>query len=174
VNRPDENLPRIYLKPGEMHITDQPTRVITVLGSCLAVTMYCRRLAMGGICHGQLPLCDLKKPCAGNCLGCLKYVDCSILQMVKIFDQHQVKRSEIEVKCFGGADMFSRSGNRASVVSIGKQNIEAAQETLLGLGMQSIAHDVGGLQGRKIYFFTHTGEVFLKRLTNVNNPDIRW
>jgi chemotaxis protein CheD len=157
-----------------MHITDQPTRVITVLGSCLTVTMYCRRLGMGGICHGQLPRCDLKKPCDSNCLGCLKYVDCSILQMVKIFDQNRVKRSEIEVKCFGGADMFSRSSDRSSIVTIGRQNIEAAQETLTSVGLHPIALDVGGLQGRKIYFYAHTGEVFLKRLTNVNNPDIRW
>ncbi len=157
-----------------MHITNKPACVITVLGSCLSVTMYCRRLGVGGICHGQLPLCDLKKPCASNCLGCLKYVECSILQMAKVFDQHRVQKGEIEVKYFGGADMFTRGGDRASVASIGKQNIETARRTLTSLGLQPIAHDVGGLQGRKIYFYPHTGEVFLKRLTNVNNPDIRW
>jgi chemotaxis receptor (MCP) glutamine deamidase CheD len=32
--------------------------------------------------------------------------------------------------------------------------------------------DVGGKQGRKIFFYTDTGEVYLKRLLKAESPDI--
>jgi chemotaxis protein CheD len=36
-------------------------------------------------------------------------------------------------------------------------------------GLQLHVVDVGGLQGRKIFFNTHTGEVLLKRLSRLND-----
>jgi chemotaxis protein CheD len=159
-----EKLPVVYLKPGEMFFSEEPTVVITVLGSCLSVTMFSRRRKMGGICHGLLPQCNGDKECHGECIEGYKYVDCSIKKMVKIFDHHKVKRSDIEVKCFGGADMFSRQIERPGIVSIGKQNIMTAEKILKSEGLRSHAQDLGGLQGRKIFFYTHTGEVLLKRL----------
>jgi chemotaxis receptor (MCP) glutamine deamidase CheD len=39
--------------------------------------------------------------------------------MVKRFDRFGAKRSEIEVKCFGGADMFSRETKKSGLVSAG-------------------------------------------------------
>lgn len=40
-------------------------------------------------------------------------------------------------------------------------------------GLTLITRDVGGIQGRKIFFYTHTGEVLLKRLTKRQHyPDL--
>ena len=38
-------------------------------------------------------------------------------------------------------------------------------------GLKLTVADVGGSQGRKIFFYTHTGEVLLKRLTSGIFPD---
>jgi chemotaxis protein CheD len=84
--------------------------------------------------------------------------------MVRFFDRYKVQRDAIEVKCFGGADMFIRQIERPGVVSIGRQNIITAEKTLHAEGLKLNAKDVGGLQGRKIFFYTHTGDVLLKRL----------
>lgn len=165
-----EQLPVVYLKPGEMHSAEKPTVVVTVLGSCLAVTMFNRRRGLGCICHGLLPHCYRPENREVPCPDDLKYVDYSIRQMVKVFDRHHVPRSEIEVKCFGGADMFTQRNADARVASIGKQNIIAAEKTLESEGLAVRVKDVGGRQGRKILFYTHTGEVLLKRLSS--NPDI--
>jgi chemotaxis protein CheD len=165
LNSLKRDLPVVYLKAGEMHFTKQPTLVITVLGSCLSVTMFSRRTGLGGICHGLLPRCEGRKHCDGGCLQGFKYVDCSIRKMVKLFDKHKVRRSEIEVKCFGGADMFSRKIKIPGIVSVGNQNIQTAEQILASEGLTVLKTDVGGLQGRKLLFYTDTGEVFLKRLT---------
>jgi chemotaxis protein CheD len=164
-----EQLPVVYLKPGELHFAKKPTVVVTVLGSCLSVTMFHRR-GLGGICHGLLPRCNRPKDREVECLDGLKYVDSSIRQMVMAFDRYGVPRSEIEVKCFGGADMFTQKNADSGLVSIGKQNIITAEKTLASEGLTLRVKDVGGRQGRKILFYTHTGEVLLKRLSS--NPDI--
>ena len=165
MTRTGEELPIIHLKAGEMHCADRPTLVVTVLGSCLSVILYNRRLGIGGICHGLLPSCGNRKTCSGDCTEKFRYVDCAIRQMVKIFERFGVKRSEIEVKCFGGADMFSRPIEKSGLLSVGRQNSETADEVMKSEGLTLITRDVGGLQGRKILFYTHTGEVLLKRLT---------
>jgi chemotaxis protein CheD len=164
VSRVIEQLPIVYLKPGEMHFSAEPNLVVTVLGSCLSVTMFSRSRGLGGICHGLLPECDGRAKCLGECLEGFKYVDCSIRRMVRLFDQQRVRRGDIEVKCFGGADMFTRAIERPGLVSIGRQNFSTAERVLKSEGLQLHVVDVGGLLGRKIFFYTHTGEVLLKRL----------
>ena len=162
---PEEELPVIYLKAGEMHYADRPSLVITVLGSCLSVTMHDRKAGIGGICHGLLPACEERAHCASGCSRGFRFVDCSIRQMLRLFEKAGSRRREIEVKCFGGADMFTRTIENNGVVSVGRQNIRTAEETLAREGIRIVKQDVGGLGGRKIFFYTHTGEVLLKRLS---------
>jgi chemotaxis protein CheD len=81
-----------------------------------------------------------------------------------MFDRFEVQRGTIEVKCFGGADMFARQIEGAGVASIGRQNIISAEKILSSEGLKLEVQDVGGFQGRKIFFHIHTGKVLLKRL----------
>jgi len=160
----ENDLPVIYLKSGELHFSDKPSSVMTVLGSCLSVTMFHRKARVGAICHGLLPKCRERAVCSRSCAERAKYVECAIEMKVRLFDENRLKRSDIEVKVFGGADMFSmRLGGRNSI-SVGRQNIEIAQQTLEKAGIRVIAMDVGGTTGRKLFFNTATGEVLLKRL----------
>lgn len=169
-----ENLPTVYLKAGEMHYSRQPSLVVTVLGSCLSVTMYDPKTGTGGICHGLLPECEDKNRCTPGCMQAFKYVDCSVRRMIRIFDKAGASRSEVEVKYFGGADMFARKIEKPGLVSVGRQNIVTAEAILKREGFTISRQDVGGLRGRKLLFYTHTGDVLLKRLTTVNDPDIKW
>lgn len=157
-------MPFIYLKPSEIHITETPSMVETVLGSCVSVTMFDRKSGVSMICHCLLPQCKNEVPCDGDCSDGFKYVDCSIRRMIKKFDSYDIKRVSIEVKVFGGADMFKTNADSAMSIAIGKQNIETALKIIKAERLNLIASDVGGYQGRKIYFNTHTGEVHLKRL----------
>lgn len=156
-------LPVVYLKPGEMLFSTTPNLIMTVLGSCLSVTMYTPRLEIGAICHGVMPRCDRKTKNCDDCLEPFKYVDCSIREMVKSFNEFNVKPDEIEVKVFGGSDMFARPVKKG-IVSVGNQNIKTAQKVIQSEGLTLLSQDFGGTQGRKILFFTHTGEILLKRL----------
>jgi chemotaxis protein CheD len=168
----ERDIPVVFLKAGEMHITAQPKLVVTLLGSCLSITMFNRRTKLGGICHSILPRCERRTQCVEDCQEAFKYVDCSILKMVRLFERHKVKRNEIEVKCFGGSKMFSRHSQVPGSISIGNQNIQTAKRIILSEGLSILAIDVGGLQGRKIFFYTDTGEVYLKRLLKAESSDI--
>ncbi|SHO43445.1 chemotaxis protein CheD [Desulfopila aestuarii] len=150
-------LEKIYLKPGELVITQEPVMVTTVLGSCVSVTMYHSGSKTASICHGMLP--------KGGGSDNFKFVDTSIGYMIKFFQKMKIAREEIEVKLFGGADMFS--GGRVSVsnLTVGRQNITTAIRCLKGFGLTIAASDVGGKNGRKLIFRTDSGIVFIKKMS---------
>lgn len=163
MNPPDEVLPHLFLKPGEMVLGEEPMIVTTLLGSCVAVTLYNPRHRMGAICHAVLPTCRKEHPC--NPRGHVdpgKYVECAIRLMLEEFQARGVSRNDIEAKLFGGSDMFDSAVAKSR--GVGRQNMQTALEFLASQSVRVLTQDLGGQRGRKIIFHTHTGEVFLKRL----------
>lgn len=67
----DSHTNNIYLKPGEVVVARKPVLVSTVLGSCVAVTMFSPDCGFGAICHAMLP------DSAGRCED-LRYVDTAL------------------------------------------------------------------------------------------------
>ena len=149
-----------FLKPGEMVVSCEPMLITTLLGSCVAVTMYHPRLRLGAICHALLPSCRREEHCNRQDAG--KYVQCAIALMLEQFNARGVLNGEIEAKLFGGSDMFDAA--EGSHLSVGRQNLEMALSVLDQAAIRVLTRDLGGPRGRKIIFHTDTGEVFLKRL----------
>ncbi len=154
---PTTDLPTVYLKPGELYVGDKPTLVITILGSCVSVVLFNRRTSVGAICHALLP--------SGVCAReeSFRYVDCSVRHMLKELGRRGVNLGEIEAKLFGGSDILATIKGDGVRKTIGQQNIEAAVLAVREMGMRLVASDMGGVSGRKIFFYTHTGEVLVKR-----------
>jgi chemotaxis protein CheD len=152
----------IYLRPGELCVQSRPSIVTTVLGSCISVTLFNKRLAVGALCHALMPLSH----------GCpeIKYVDYAIEVMVRHLRHKGVGRGEIQAKLFGGSDMFTGAVAGARQGSVGQQNVTAALAALDRAGIPIAAWDVRGTNGRKILFHTHTGEIYLKRLGQREQP----
>jgi chemotaxis protein CheD len=153
----DDSVEKIFLKPGEIYLSERPSIVSTVLGSCISVTMFSPERHIGAICHAVLP----EEKTAGEGT---RYVDSAILAMLKSFDKYGISRSRIEVKLFGGADMLSAGSVNGMGGSVGRQNIEIAVQVVKRENLRLMASDLGGAHGRKIFFNTHTGEILLKRL----------
>lgn len=154
----------VYIHPGEACFSSNPIVVSTVLGSCISITMYSSKIKYAGISHCQLPSSrDCKRDC-DNCREPFKYVNCTIIQMVKKFEELQIQRKDIEVKIFGGADVLKTTNGGKRIGTVGKQNIQMALDTLAKYNMSATVIDVGGIQGRKIFFMTETGDIFLNRL----------
>lgn len=159
MNAPPSDLPSFFLKPGEIFIADRPCVVSTLLGSCVAVAMYSRALSVGAICHAFLPSCRVDGHT--GCPERFRHVECAVNGMLAEFGRRGIHRGALEAKIFGGAEMFGfNDGGRG----VGKQNIAMARKILEAEGIQVTASDLGGMEGRKIFFCPHTGEVFLKRL----------
>lgn len=154
------DLPRVYLKPGEYHFATSPTVVTTVLGSCVSVTMFDRTSGAASICHALLP--------EGPSVDAFRYVDSSILHMLRMFADHGVNRKSLVIKLFGGSDMLGAGGSR---IGVGRRNVQIANQVIAASGLAVAMCDVGGTQGRKLIFVTHTGDVFLKRLNRGAGAD---
>jgi len=157
-------LPTIYLRSGEVYFTDQAREVMIVLGSCVSVTLFHRRLGLSAVSHGLLPYCRKRASCAGSCAGSAKFVECSVHAMTGRFKEAGVTLQELEARIYGGAEMFGDRSSTGPAVSVGKQNVETALKALDDEGLRVYSMDVGGRLGRKIFFDTRTGEVFLKHI----------
>jgi chemotaxis protein CheD len=160
---PESGLPEIYLSPGEMVLTREPTILATILGSCIGVTFWCARLGVGALCHSVLPKCPRSSAGKISLSVGYRYVDFCIRSLASQFDTLGAVRSEVEVKMFGGADVnfVSRSATRPTV---GKLNAQAAIKALADEGFVVMASSIGNTFGRKIRFNTGSGEVQLVRL----------
>jgi len=175
MNKLKENSEKIHLNIGEVYITQKPTVIWTILGSCISVVFYNKRLQTGGICHAQLPekrrhFESCMKTCPVKCSEKVadskrfKFVTCSVQYMLEQFNQYGIQNREIEVKLFGGANVFITNGTAKTV---GSQNLEAAMNFIQKHDLNLVSKHIGGKTGITIYFHSHTGKVFLKKHTNI-------
>ncbi len=146
----------IYLKPGEVVIARQPVLVSTVLGSCVAVTMFSPRQGVGAICHAMLP--D-----SGGIRDDFRYVDSALHHLFKMMVESGAS-NDLIVKMFGGARVLAMDNYSAEKRTVGEQNVARAKEILCTLGLEISVIDIGGIRGRKLFFCTRAGDVYLRRI----------
>lgn len=151
----------IYLKPGELYFADTGLVIHTVLGSCVSITMYCRRLKVGIMSHCMLPS---SAEAAQNGEDNMKYVDCAVIYMNRRFTELRIDKRETEVKLFGGSDMFSA---KDAASTVGQRNIKASMGILDNMGYVLSASDTGGAFTRKLYFSIETGTVYQRKISRI-------
>ncbi len=132
----------------------------TVLGSCVSVVLFDPVNRYGSMCHAVLDA----DPYQQDITYCSKYVDCVIDEMFSNFAEHGTVIKNLVTKIFGGAQMLVRGKASSQAIQPGVKNILMAKNKIQEYGCLIEAEDCGGFQGRKIYFCSHTGEVFLKRI----------
>ncbi|MDD2365271.1 MAG: chemotaxis protein CheD [Desulfuromonadaceae bacterium] len=146
----------VYLKPGEVVVSRKPLLVSTVLGSCVAVTMFSSSKSFAAICHAMLP----------ENFGSesdFRYVDTAIRHINDKIRQNGVG-NDLVVKLFGGAQVLNVAEKKSQKKTIGDQNVTAAEKILSELGFNISARDTGGLQGRKLFFCTRSGDVYMRKM----------
>ena len=158
----DTDLPVVNLHPGELFVAHEPTLIATLLGSCVSVCLFCPRQKTGAMCHGVLPVrADLRVE------DNFRFVESSVRYMVDILTNGNMfcPNAGLVAKIFGGADVLDVSlGPAADTQSIGAMNIKAAREALARYNVPVAVEEVGGVQGCKLFFYSHTGEVLLRRI----------
>jgi len=153
-----------FLLPGQAVVTPRPSRVTTLLGSCVAVIFYSTRLGRGVVAHSMLSACPRREGCRKVCKETYRYVDCTVKQLLTVMDGWGEKAENLQAKLFGGADMYGPGGER----TVGRLNVLKAKEAIADAKVPLVAEETGGREGRKIIFFTHTGEVFLVRRSSLS------
>jgi chemotaxis protein CheD len=161
------NFVKIYLKPAELCVSKAPAMVTTVLGSCIAVTMWDPETGVAAICHAPQPDCPKSSmECPRHCIKKYHYVSCVIPEMLIHMEAAGVKRGNIEVKIFGGASVLATFPRG----SIGRKNIDTALSLFKHYGFEPKAKLVGGRRGCKIVLNTHTGEVMFRYIQRSETP----
>jgi chemotaxis protein CheD len=160
----EAGLLEVYLQPGEMFLAREPTLIRTLLGSCIGVAFWSERMGIGALCHAMLPRCPDDSSQELSVEIGYRYVDFSIRDLARKFDELGAHRSEVKVKLFGGADVLLGDLEVPSRATVGSLNCDTALEVLHLEGFQVAASSLRGKSGLNIYFNTGTGEIRLRRL----------
>lgn len=147
----------IYLAPGEFHFGGNGARIHTLLGSCVAITLWHPVLRCGGMCHFLLPgRNDATREALDG-----RYGDEAVRLFLRETDRLNTTPGEYQAKLFGGGNMFyDLMGGGA--VTVGQRNIEAARVLLRVAGFALQEEDVGGSGYRKIIFDLGDGSVWVR------------
>lgn len=144
-----------YLYSSGLIVSSKPAMLNTVLGSCISICLWDTKMKVGGMNHYMLPFWN------GSGLASPKYGNIAIPQLIKKMMAMQCEADTLVAKVFGGAKMLR---DQSSIFDIGRRNTELAYEMLSAEHIRIVAESTGGEKGRKIFFNTNTGEVFLKFL----------
>lgn len=135
----------------QLHIAVNPTEIITVLGSCVAVCLFDPKTRIGGMNHYLLPLWN------GNGLKSLKYGNISNERLIEGMLSVGANLKSIQAKVFGGAVL-----NIDEKLSVGPRNVQVALDILKEYNIPIVSSHVGGDKGRKIIFSNQDGGVYMK------------
>lgn len=148
--------PRLNIHPGEWYFGNEYSSLYTVLGSCVALSVWHPTLKLGGLCHYLLAQQPSHSGSAEliRGLGAGRYAS-SVLPLLKQAMQRYAALGEYQLGLFGGCDAFVNS-------VIGKQNIVYAQQWLQDHQLHLTCSDLGGKSSRTLALNVDTGAIDLK------------
>jgi chemotaxis protein CheD len=150
---------QIVLGPGDLYFGEAPGELYTLLGSCVAVTLWHPRILVGGMCHIVLP--DKPENVCDN-----RYAICAVEQFNKDVKHYGTRPNEYRVGIYGGGNMFPSVAS-TNKMQIGQRNIEKMHEMMEKYGFNLREFHVGGTDYRRVSLDLTSGEVV------VSGQDVR-
>jgi len=147
----------VYLAPGDFRFATCPTRLRTILGSCVAITLWHPERKIGAMCHFMLPS-RLRCSTALNGL----YADEAIELFVREARAHRTEPEDYQLKLFGGGEMFPELQREVPFGDVARLNVNAALEMAALYRLDLIAQDMGSTGYRSIIFDLCNGDVWVR------------
>jgi len=151
-----------FIKPGEFFFGESNCQIHTILGSCIAITLWHPRLHVGGMCHFVLPG---RRSSEGVIRAETKlngrYSDAAMALFEIEVSKRGTRLTDYHVKIFGGSNMLTNSTLREDEL-IGTKNTEAALKHLTEKNMTLLVAHVGETGHRRIALDVSTGDVWVK------------
>jgi chemotaxis protein CheD len=147
---------RVYLLPGNLHASDEPSQIATILGSCVSICLWDKRRRAGGMNHFLLPASAEDGPTSS------RFADVATLMLLEQLRAVGCQRADLVAKIYGGSAVF-RSENQYAA-SLGAKNVAAALHLMQNAGIPVVAQETGGERGRKVIFHTDDGIVWSRRI----------
>ena len=148
---------RVFLLPGQWYFGHTGATVKTLLGSCIAVTLWHPRRQMGGMCHFLLP--SRVRMHDGVLDG--RFGDEALALLAHQIKGTGTQTQDYEAHLYGGADTMPDDG--MVKFKIGERNVEMARRLIDMYGFQLQCVDVGGTEPRNVTMSLFSGQVMLRR-----------
>jgi chemotaxis protein CheD len=162
----------VFLQPGDFYFGNQDTRIRTLLGSCVSITVWHPQLLIGGMCHYMLPTRSGQRRGALN--G--RYGDEALEMFVQELQRAGTHPREYEVKLFGGGNMFPGAKKKIYCLKrncadpihcachdVSYRNQRSARQLVEKHGFTVKAENLGGTCSRNVLFDIWSGHVWVKR-----------
>lgn len=146
----------VVLLPGQWWFGAGARSIRTLLGSCVAVSLWHPRLRLGGMCHYVLPSRHRRLHLALD--G--RYGDEAIELLVSALRAAGTGPGDYEARLWGGADLYGEGG--APVTKIGTRNAARGRWLLRQHGFHLLQLDVGGSMHRTVELGMATGGVAMR------------
>ena len=140
------------IRMGELAVGSRDGVLRTLLGSCIGLALYDKRLAVGGLAHVVLPQSSGEDHPPG------KFVDTAIPGLIVEMQALAGRPIRPEARIAGGANMFATKVTD----TVGRRNIEACERLLTERGIPLAGRHCGGEKGRRMMLDTHTGTVTIE------------
>jgi len=147
----------IFLAPGDFCFATSPTRIRTILGSCVGITLWHPARKIGAMCHFMLPSRTHR---CGVLNG--KYGDEAIEMFIEQARAHRTAPEDYELKLFGGGEMFPDHKRSVHFSDVARMNICAALELADSHDLDLIAQDMGSTGYRNVIFDLCNGHVWVR------------
>jgi len=147
---------RHVIEPGGFYFGEDEDSIYTLLGSCVAVTLWHPARYVAGMCH--VVLSDRGKEVTHT-----RFASCAIKKFLEYIDKYNSVPSDYEVGVYGGGNMFPSIIKKNNAL-IGVKNIEEVEKLLLAAGFIIKYKNVGGEVARKLTLNRITGDIILEHV----------
>lgn len=160
---PCKEAPEVVISPGEFHVTNRSVVIRTLLGSCVAACLYDPGAGVVGMNHfllsnhryaRDLPSCVTEAGRYG-----IHAMELVINGMLKL----GARRHGLKAKAFGGGSILPHSV-ADNFFCVGDVNVKFIREFLAAEKIPLVASDLGGVEGRVIYFSTVDHSVHVRKI----------
>ncbi|WP_417581381.1 chemoreceptor glutamine deamidase CheD [Nitrincola sp.] len=175
-DRPHTPVPDIYfdpyfeldavkILPGEYYVTGRDMILVTVLGSCVCACIRDPLTGISGMCHFMLPE-QHRDDSLINRAMC--YGNHAMETLINQLIENGAQREQLQAKVFGACNAIASPGGH----KMGEHNSQFVVSYLEKERITVLARDLLDVYPRKVYFFTRTGLVRVKKLKKLNNTTI--
>lgn len=156
---------RVKIHIGDYYVANKPTIIQTLLGSCVSVCLYDRKMGIGGMNHILLP----GKPNFEQFDNTARFGVNAMELLINSLMKSGARRKKLVSKVFGGAHIIQAIGPEYSP---GARNVDFVRRFLDVERIPLLSSATGGRNARKVLFYSHLGDVLVKTLPAVNFQDV--
>ena len=150
--------------PGEFFVSREPMIVYTVLGSCISACIRDPIAGVGGMNHFMLP--EPTEVAHDSWGESTRYGSYAMESLINEILKRGGLKSRLEIKLFGAGKIYE--GN----IDVGANNAKWVIGYLKSEGLGTVNTDLGNVCPRKVYYFTDSGRVLMKKIERVKNRTI--